>query len=302
MPHVTANGIDLFYEDFGKPTDPAILLVMGLGTQGIAWSQSFVDRLVDGGFRVIRYDNRDIGQSTHLEGARAVHPLRAILGTKFGFGFPVAYTLKDMAADAVALLDALGIQRAHVVGASMGGMIAQLLAAEWPERVLTLTSIMSSSGAPGLPGPTPEVRKLMMRKPRNDLDRATAVRLGVEVQTAISYPDPARAPDAFARLAGESYDRGFNPLGTRRQLLAIMHDGDRTQRLSRITAPTLVIHGAADPLIPFDHAEDLAKRIPSARLEKVEQMAHDLPPSQLDHVASLIVDHARALSPAAAAA
>lgn len=128
MPHVTANGIELFYEDFGRAEDPVTLLVMGLGTQGIAWSRPFVDRLVADGFRVIRYDNRDIGMSTHLDGARAVHPLRAILASKFGFGFPVAYTLKDMAADAVALLDALGIAKAHVVGASMGGMIVQLLA------------------------------------------------------------------------------------------------------------------------------------------------------------------------------
>lgn len=292
MPHITANTIDLYYEDFGHPADPAILLVMGLGTQGIAWPDPFVAKLVDAGFRVIRYDNRDIGRSTHLHGARMVSPIRAIVSARFGWSFPVAYTLHDMASDAIALLDALDIERAHVVGASMGGMIAQLMAAEWPQRVASLTSIMSSSGAPGLPGPTPEVRRLLMRSPAPDLTREQVIALGVEVQNAISYPDPARTRDSIEDLMSRAFEAGFNPLGTRRQLLAIVHDGNRAGRLAKISAPALVIHGAADPLIPYAHAEDLVKRIPGARLERVEAMGHDLPPSQVDHLAGLIVDHA----------
>lgn len=302
MPHASANGIDLYYEDFGDRADPAMLLVMGLGTQGIAWPDAFVERLVAAGFRVIRYDNRDIGRSTHLDGARAVSPLRAIVAARLGWTFPVAYTLTDMAADAVGLLDALGIGRAHVVGASMGGMIAQLMAARWPDRVLSLTSIMSSSGARGLPGARPEVQRLLLRRPVRDLSRADAVRLGVEVQTAISHPDPARAPDAFAQMAGRAYDNGYNPLGTRRQLLAIVADGSRVERLAKIAAPTLVIHGVADPLVPYAHAEDLVTRIPGARLERIEAMAHDLPPSQLERLADLIAGHARAALPPATAA
>lgn len=302
MPHVAANGMDLYYEDFGDPADPAILLVMGLGTQGIAWPDAFVARLVEAGFWVVRYDNRDIGRSTHLHGAPAVSAVRAMISARFGWNFPVAYTLRDMAQDAVALLDALGIARAHVVGASMGGMIAQLMAAEWPDRVVSLTSIMSSSGAPGLPGPTPAVRRLLMRRPAPNLTRDQVVALGIEVQDAISYPDPARTRESVADLVGRAYDAGFNPLGTRRQLLAIVHDGNRTARLARIATPTLIIHGAADPLIPFDHAEDLVTRIPGARLERVERMGHDFPPSQVAHLAELIVAHANAALPRTAVA
>lgn len=297
MPHVHANGVELYYEDFGDPADPVILLVMGLGTQLIAWPDALVERLVAGGYRVIRYDNRDIGQSTHLHGAKAVSPVRAMIAARLGWSFPVAYTLNDMAEDAVALLDALGIKRAHVVGASMGGMIAQLVAANHPDRVASLVSVMSSSGARGLPGAKPAVQKLLLRKPVGTIDRAKAIALGEEVQRAIAYPDPERAPGAFAELAGKSYDRGFNPLGTRRQLLAIVHDGNRSDRLAKIAAPTLIIHGAADPLIPFAHAEDLVTRIPGARLERIEAMAHDLPPSQLPKVADLVIAHANAALP-----
>lgn len=305
MPHVKANGVELYYEDLGDPADPAILLAMGLGTQLIAWPDALVNRLVAAGYRVIRYDNRDIGQSTHLHGARAVSAVRAMIASRLGWSFPVAYTLNDMAEDAVALLDALGIARAHVVGASMGGMIAQLVAANHPDRVASLTSIMSSSGAHGLPGPAPRVQKLLLRRPAPNLTRAQAVAIGEEVQRAIAFPDPERDPGAFADLAGRAFDRGFNPVGTRRQLLAIVHDGNRSDRLARIVAPTLIIHGAADPLVPYPHAEDLVTRIPGARLEKVARMGHDLPPSQIPHLAELIAGHARAADalpqPAAAA-
>lgn len=297
MPHVTANGIELYYEDFGSPADPVILLVMGLGTQSIAWPEALIDRLVAGGYRVIRYDNRDIGQSTHLHGAKAVSTVRALIASRLGWSFPVAYTLTDMADDAVALMDALGIAQVHVVGASMGGMIAQLMAANHPNRVLSLTSVMSSSGARGLPGPAPAVQKLLLRRPAPELTREQAMAIGDEVQRAISYPDPTRDPDAFRDLAGKSFDRGFNPIGARRQLLAIVQDGNRSDRLAKITAPTLIIHGVADPLVPYAHAEDLVTRIPGARLERIEAMAHDLPPSQLPHVADLIVGHAKAAVP-----
>jgi pimeloyl-ACP methyl ester carboxylesterase len=270
---------------------------MGLGTQGIAWPDAFVQRLVAAGYRVIRYDNRDIGRSTHLHGARAISAIRALIFARFGWKFPVAYTLTDMARDAIALLDALDVERAHVVGASMGGMIGQLLAAEWPERVISLTSIMSSSGASGLPGARPKVQRLLLRKPVKDLTREDAIKLGVQVQTAISYADPARDPDAFADLAARAYDNGFNPVGTRRQLLAIVADGSRVDRLGKVTAPTLVIHGVADPLVPYEHGKDLVTRIPGARLESIEEMAHDLPPSQLERIATLIAEHARSALP-----
>ena len=293
MPTLHANGIDLYYEDHGDPQAPAILMIMGLGTQMIAWPPRLIDGLTDAGFRVIAYDNRDIGLSTHLHGAPAVNPLIALAATRFGLPFPLAYSLADMAADGVALLDALGIAAAHVVGASMGGMIAQNVAIRFSARVLSLTSIMSSSGAPGLPGPAREQReRLTMRRPANPT-REEAVAIAVAGLESISYPDATRAPDAFPAIAGRAFDRGSNPAGFRRQLLAIVADHDRARRLSEVRAPTLVIHGRADPLVPLACGADVAKRISGAKMEVIDAMAHDLPPSQIDHVVALIVDHAR---------
>ena len=288
-----ANGIDLCYDASGDPGDPTILLVMGLATQSIAWPDAFVARLVAAGFHVVRYDNRDVGLSTHLTGAPALNPLWALLAKRLRLPFPLAYTLTDMAADGIALLDALGIARAHVVGASMGGMIAQLMAARWPDRVASLTSIMSTSGAPGLPGPAPAIRRRMLARRPAHPTRDEAVAAGAEMLTLISFPDPARPPSAFAAMAGAAYDRAYDPAGARRQLLAIIADGSRAERLAAIQAPTLLIHGADDRLVPKAGSEDLARRIPHARLEIVPGMAHDLPPSRLDHVADLVALHAR---------
>jgi pimeloyl-ACP methyl ester carboxylesterase len=293
MPIVRANGIDVYYDTFGDPTRPTILLVMGLATQSIAWPDPFVDRLVAGGFRVVRYDNRDVGLSTHLTGAPAINPVWAIAAKRFGLPFPLAYRLSDMAADGIGLLDTLGIDEVHVVGASMGGMIAQLMAAHWPDRVLSLTSIMSSSGAPGLPGPSPQIRrKMLARRPANP-SRADAIAASVEMLRLISYPDPTRDAKAFEDIATRAFDRAHDPVGARRQLLAIIADGSRATRLAAVRAPTLLIHGADDPLVPLAGSEDLARHIPHARLEIVPGMAHDLPPSRLDRIAAMIVEHAR---------
>lgn len=294
MPIASANGMDLHYDDYGPHDAPVVLLVMGLGTQSTAWPQPLIDGLVARGFRVVRFDNRDIGLSTHLHGAVAVHPLVALAASRLRLPFPLAYTLTDMAADAVALLDALGIAAAHVVGASMGGMIAQTMAARWPARVLTLTSIMSSSGAPGLPGPSPKLRRRLIAKRPADPSRDQAVAAGAEILDLISYPDPAREDDAFRTAAGLAFDRAYNPAGARRQLLAILADTGRARRVGRIVAPTLIVHGAADPLVPVGNAHDLAQRIPGARLVVIEQMAHDLPPLQTPALVDLIAGHALA--------
>lgn len=291
MPKVRANGVELFFEERGDASAPAVLLIMGLGTQMIAWPEPFVQGLADAGFRVIRYDNRDIGLSTTLDGARAMHPLLALGMMRLGLKPPLAYSLTDMAKDAVALLDALGMERAHVVGASMGGMIAQLVAAEWPDRTLTLTSIMSSSGRRGLPGPTAQLRgKLMQRRPANPT-REEAIAAGNDILNLISFPDPAREPDAFRTMAAEAFDRGYNPMGVRRQLLAILGDGSRVERLAAIRAPTLLIHGANDPLVPAANSEDLARAIPGAKLVIVPGMAHDLPPSKTAEMVATIAGH-----------
>lgn len=294
MPRVRANGVDLFYKDRGDPDAPVILLIMGLGTQLIGWPKSLVKALTKAGFRVIRYDNRDIGKSTHLHDAPAPNLLWALAAKRLGFSVPLGYTLDDMADDAAGLMDALGIPSAHVVGASMGGMIAQILAVKAPERVLSLTSIMSTSGAPGLPGPAPQVRNALLapRSARPTRDVSTARR--ARTLELVSFPDAARKPDAFKSIAEKAFERGDNPMGTRRQILAIFADGSRAERLVHIQAPTLVVHGAADPLIPLACSVDIADRIADARLEVIEEMAHDLPPSQMPRLASLIADHANA--------
>ena len=292
MPHVAANGIELYYEEQGDPAAPPLLLIMGLGTQMIAWPDAFVAGLVAAGFRVIRFDNRDIGLSTDLKDAPAPGIVWTAAAVRFGLPVRVAYSLTDMAADTVGLMDALGIDRAHVVGASMGGMIAQLVAANHPDRVLSLTSIMSSSGARGLPGPTPALRRrLLTRRPRN-ATRDQLIASTEQTLEMISFPDPARPADAFRTAAAAAIDRSYNPLGLRRQLLAIIADGSRVKRLASVRAPTLIVHGRADPLVPLAAGKDLVQHIPGARLEIIDYMAHDLPPSQTDRLVTLIAAHA----------
>lgn len=294
MPKVSANGVELYYEDSGAADAPVILLVMGLGTQMIAWPEQFIQGLVAKGFRVIHYDNRDVGLSTHLDGARAPGLLWTMIASRFGLPLNLPYRVRDMAADGVRLLDALGIRKAHIVGASMGGMIVQHIAATYGDRVQSMTSIMSTSGARGLPGPDVEIRKrLMARRPVNP-SRDEAIAFGVEAIRQISYPDPARAPDAFERMAARAFDRAYDPAGFRRQLLAIIADGSRVDMLRRIKVPTLVVHGKADPLVPWQCSEDIVRHIPGARLELIDEMAHDLPPSQVDRMVGLIAAHAAA--------
>lgn len=292
MPKVKANGVELHYEDHGPTDAPTILLVMGLGAQMIAWPDEFVHGLVGKGFRVIRYDNRDVGMSQRMEQAATPNLVWTMLKARFGLPLGVGYTLSDMAKDGVGLLNALGIERAHVVGASMGGMIVQLMAANHRERLLSMTSIMSSSGAPGLPGPRADIRRQMMAARPSGANREEAVAFGAELVKSFSYPDPARPDNAHAEMAGQAFDRGYYPIGTRRQLLAIIADGSRVERLKTITTPTLVIHGGADPLVPKDGSIDIARHVPEARLEIIDEMAHDLPPSQVDRMVGLIAGHA----------
>lgn len=292
MPTICTNSIDIYYEDNGPADAPVILLVMGLGTQMIAWPEAFVQGLVARGFRVIHYDNRDVGLSQRMDGARAGNLIWAMLATRLGLPVRTAYTLTDMAEDGIALLNALGIAKAHIVGASMGGMIVQLMAANHPDKVSSMTSIMSSSGAPGLPGPTPALRRRLMTKRPDHPSREEAVSFGAETLEAISYSDPARPDAAFADMAGRAFDRGYYPIGGKRQLLAIIADGSRVGRLKTIKVPTLVIHGASDPLVPAEGSKDIARHIPGARLEIIEEMAHDLPPSQVGRMVDLIASHA----------
>ena len=293
MPNIRANNIDLYYEENGPADGPVILLVMGLGAQMIAWPDEFIHGLVSKGYRVIHYDNRDVGLSQRMEGAKTPHLVWTMFKARIGLPVRVPYTLGDMAADGIGLLDALGIDKAHVVGASMGGMIVQLMAANYPERTLSMTSIMSSSGKAGLPGARPDIQRQFMVKRPPDASREEAVAFGAELVSAFSFPDPARPENAHAEMAAKAFDRGYYPVGTRRQLLAIIADGSRVDRLKTIKVPTLVVHGGADPLVPKEGSEDIARHIPGARLEIIDEMAHDLPPSQVGRMVDLIAGHAK---------
>ena len=293
MPNIRANNIDIYYEENGPADAPVILLVMGLGAQMIAWPDEFIDGLVAKGHRVIHYDNRDVGLSQRMEGAKTPNLAWTMLKARFGLPVRVPYMLTDMAADGIGLLDALGIKKAHVAGASMGGMIVQLMAANHRERLLSMTSIMSSSGKPGLPGARADIQKNFMVKRAADASRDDAVAFGTELVRSFSYPDPARPENAHAEITAKAFDRGYYPVGTRRQLLAIIADGSRVERLKKITTPTLVVHGGADPLVPKEGSEDIARHIPGARLEIIDEMAHDLPPSQVGRMVDLIAGHAK---------
>lgn len=293
MPNIRANNIDIYYEENGPADGPVILLVMGLGTQMIAWPDDLIQGLVAQGFRVIHYDNRDVGLSQRMDGAPAGNLVWAMLKMRFGLPVKPAYTLTDMAKDGIALLDALGIANAHVAGASMGGMIAQLMAAHYPDRVTTMTSIMSSSGRPGLPGPRADIRKRLMAPRPSNPSRDEAIRLGAEAIESISFTDMKRPHDAFVDMAARAFDRGYYPIGMKRQLLAIIADGSRVDRLKTIKLPTLVVHGGADPLVPKEGSEDIARLVPGARLEIIDEMGHDLPPSQVGRMVDLIAGHAK---------
>ncbi len=289
---VQANGVTLAYDDQGPRDAPVILLVMGLGAQLIFWPDAMVEGLVAKGFRVVRFDNRDIGLSTKFDHVLPPHPLKVIIRKAIGLNPGVPYRLEDMAKDAVALMDALGIAKAHVVGASMGGMIAQLMAARFPDRVATLTSIMSTSGARGLPGPTPELRKALMRRRKTRGPREELIAEGITMYELIG--SPGGDPETRRNLITRAFDRNFAPAGTRRQLAAIIASGSRADELPKIKAPTLVIHGAIDKLVHPEGGADTARRIPGARLETIANMAHDLPPHALPQIVDLIATHASA--------
>ncbi|WOP14730.1 alpha/beta hydrolase [Ottowia sp. SB7-C50] len=279
---VTANGLRLEVEDSGGAGEP-VLLLMGLGGQLIHWPPQITAPLAAAGYRVIRIDNRDAGLSQYLtELGRpnlAWHGLRLALG-----GRPKPpYTLADMAQDTIGVLDALGVARAHVVGMSMGGMIAQRMAIGWPERVGSLVSIMSSSGARGLPGLQPQVLKVLLAKPRSR-DREAVIRYYLDFFRVVGSPTHP-VPEAELRPFIEAtIDRAYHPVGNLRQLAAVMADTGRAAELARISAPTLVLHGRDDPFVPLACGQDTARRIRGARFEAIDHMAHLLEPAVCDRL------------------
>ncbi|MCK9516242.1 MAG: alpha/beta hydrolase [Ottowia sp.] len=286
---IKAGTVALEVEDTGG-SGPAVLLIMGLGMQLTAWPDELVAALADAGYRVIRHDNRDAGLSQYFDGVRSPGLFSSWLRLQVGLPLRPPYTLADMAGDVRALLDALDVAQAHVVGASMGGMIAQRLALAAPERVRSLTSLMSSSGARGLPGPTRRVMRVMMARPPAHAGDA-AVAHYVRLLQLLAGPDFPR-PDAQLRQdAASALARAWHPQGTRRQMLAVAADTERAHELARLRVPTLVVHGRDDPLLPLACGVDTAQRIPGARLEVVDGMGHDLPPALVPVLAPLLLQH-----------
>jgi pimeloyl-ACP methyl ester carboxylesterase len=285
--------VELCYETFGDPADPAMLLIMGLGTQMLGWQEEFCEELAARGFFVIRYDNRDIGRSTVL-GEAPVPTLGQILRRDKR---AASYTLAEMAADGVGLLDHLGIERAHLVGASMGGMIAQTIAARRPERVLSLCSIMSTTGSRWRGQPAMRTYSKFL-KPMSG-DRQGYIDQAADLFAWIGSPGFDRDEPALRDLLGRMYDRGHDSGSSARQLAAILASGDRTPELRHITAPTVVIHGTDDKLVAPSGGRATARAIPGARLVTIKGMGHDLPRGAWPQILDAIVENAaRTTAPA----
>jgi pimeloyl-ACP methyl ester carboxylesterase len=287
---VQANGLAFEVEDSGEAELPAVLLVMGLGMQLIAWPDDFVAGLRAAGLRVVRFDNRDIGLSSHLDHLGVPNLLWEGLRQRFGLAVRAPYALHDLALDALGVLDALGIARAHVVGASMGGMVAQRIALAAPQRVRTLTSIMSSSGARWLPGPRPRVLQALLARPRDRSEEAAADH-AVRLFQLIGSPGFPTPPAQLRQRVLQAIRRNHHPAGSLRQLAAIAADAGRAAELPRIQAPTLVLHGEADPLVPLACGADTARRIAGARLVSIPGMGHDLPPGVVERLLPPLLAH-----------
>jgi pimeloyl-ACP methyl ester carboxylesterase len=288
---IQANGLQIEVDDQGPRDAPVVLLIMGLGMQLIAWPQTLVDGLIARGFRVVRFDNRDIGLSQGFD--HAGMPNMVLAGLRYTLRLRVKspYSLADMARDARGVLDALGIAQAHVCGASMGGMIAQHLAAESPQRVASLTLMMTTSGARSLPQPAWSVRRALMSRPTGSGTEAAADWI-LNVLRVIGSPGYAMDTAAIRQRAIDSVQRAWHPAGSARQLLAIVADGDRTPLLARIQAPTCIVHGIADPLVPLACGEQLSNRIAGAQTDFIPGMGHDLPDALLERFAQAIADNA----------
>lgn len=293
--HVRAqvNGITIAYDDSGPRDAPAILLVMGLGAQLTLWPDEFLAALHRRGFRTIRYDNRDVGLSQRFEAAGMPNVKWMVVKSLLGLRPTAPYTLRDMAADGMALLDELKVPSAHVVGASMGGMIAQHMAAGWRDRTLSLTSVMSTTGNRRLPRAKPEAMRVLSDRPRS-AEREAMIAFAKRAAHVIGSPAYPPDPERLDRRVRSDFDRGHYPPGFARQMAAIIADGDRRAMLRRISAPTLVLHGEADPLVPVAGGRDTAANIRGAQLHTIAGWGHDLPLALVDVLADRIAAHAKA--------
>jgi pimeloyl-ACP methyl ester carboxylesterase len=285
-----ANGVDLCYEIFGADDGEPMLLIMGLGAQMILWDDEFCRELATRGFRVIRFDNRDIGKSSKMTGGKPLKPLELLKLRFLKIPVEAPYKLRDMADDVIGLMDVLQIKSAHLVGASMGGMIAQEIAISYPQRVRSLTSIMSTTGNPKVPPPTREASAMLMAPPPTTKDEfLTRFAQTWKVLRVGHFPlDEAKDRERAERV----FARGLNPAGVGRQLRAILASGSRKERLRAVKAPTLVIHGTVDPLVRPEGGKDTAASIPGAKLMMVDGMGHAIPIPMWPQIIGAIDQHA----------
>lgn len=284
---IQSNGIELCYETRGPRDGEPVVFIMGLSAQLVFWPEALLDALADRGYRVIAFDNRDAGQSTAIREPFRYGPLAGMARYTLGLKVAAPYTLDDLVADTLGLMDALSIERAHLVGASMGGMIAQLAAATHPERVLSLTSIMSSTNSPFLPPPKPVALKTLIAPPVKVENVEQYVAFGLDMMSKIGGTlDPGR--EELEGIFRRSWERGLNPRGIRNQFMAILATGSLRRRLKQVQCPTQIIHGGSDPLIRPAGGRASARAIPGARLALIDGMGHDLPPAVISRVAELI--------------
>jgi len=290
MAQVDSNGIQIEYETFGQPGSPALLLIIGLASQLIDWDEKLCKQIAQRGYYVIRFDNRDAGLSTKIDDAGVPDIMKTIEALMTGEPVNPAYTIEDMADDAVGLLDALAIEKAHICGMSMGGMIAQAIALNYPGRVLSLISIYSSTGDPEEPQPKPEAMEVLLTPP--PVEREAYIEFGKKLFNTVSGPGFPYDQEWLRNHVAQGYDRSFCPQGAARQLVAILAQKNRKPALASLSTPTLVIHGTDDPLVRIESGKNTAAAIPGAKLMIIDGMGHDLPHgSAWPQIVDAILDH-----------
>lgn len=291
MPEIRCNGINIAFDDYGDINDPVILMLMGLSLPSSAWPTEILQGLVARGYRVITPDNRDCGLSQSMDHLKTTNFRWQILRNWLGLNIDAPYQLSDMMRDQVELLNELGVDKFHLVGLSMGGMIAQLIAIHNPQRVLSLSSIMSTSARRGLPGPRKNVLRMIVRRPQNSSESARLSH-AEEIWKLLSGPGHKVSEEQLRQFVRRIYDRGMNPVGTGRQLLAILAAPSRVAELGQLRMPVQVIHGDADPLVPVECGRDTAKSVPGAVIHEIKGMGHDLPQQLYPLFVELIANHA----------
>lgn len=289
---VAANGIELCYESRGPEDGPAVVFIMGLSAQMVFWPERLLTAMAEAGYRVIRFDNRDVGLSTKFREPIKHKPMVAMARHFAGLPVSAPYNLDDLVGDTMGLLDALRIDQAHLVGASMGGMVGQLAAASHPQRVLSLTSIMSSTNSPWLPPPSPAALKTLVAPGVKINDEDDFIRFGLNMMATLGGTLP-QDTDELTAMYRQSWARGLNPRGVRNQFMAVMATGNFTRRLRTVRCPTTVIHGSADKLVRPAGGKASAKAIANAKLAMIDGMGHDFPPAAQGEVAGLILDTVR---------